>query len=161
MHLTGLNTSRSYHIAMLVHAGDRPKMIMGSHNTRHSQIDQRCFNDAPKMWIILSAANGGEHARSWNLIITRNSYGNELSERTCESCSGCASRCVTSPSCCSSMSRGSSTCSTEPRKPSSMVVPGTGGGLIPIGNDVKIYDSRVATHHLAILCDATSNIASP
>jgi hypothetical protein len=146
---------------MLVHAGDWPKMIIGSHNTRHSQIDQRCFNDAAKMWIILGGANGGEHARSWNLIITRKFYGNVLSGRTCQSCSGRTCRWATFPSCCSSMSRGSSTCRTEPRKPSSTVVPGTGGGLHPIRNDVEIYGSHVATHHLAMLCDATSNIASP
>ena len=44
--LTGLITSRSHHIASLVHAGDWPKIIIGSHNTRHSQIDQRWDNDA-------------------------------------------------------------------------------------------------------------------
>jgi hypothetical protein len=46
-------------------------------------------------------------------------------------------------------------------KPSSTVVPGTGGGLHPIWNDVEMYGSHVATHHLAMLCDATSKMASP
>lgn len=38
---TGRNRSRSHHTAMLVAAGDDPKMSMGSLSTTHSHIDHR------------------------------------------------------------------------------------------------------------------------
>lgn len=160
--LTGRRRSRSHQIAWLVCAAEAPNTRMGSHRTRHSQMDHKFDNDDSKR-SSGDGTNGAVVARICEDWSYTNRYTEWYHGLTWFLGSYLSLNDEVSVSCWASDESGISTCITDPKKPSSNVPPGLGSCLCFASweSKKKRTSMQINTYQVAMLWHAASSIGVP